>query len=283
MIDFNILEQFVTFYHTGTLIETAEILHISQSTLTRNIQKIESEFDVLLFNRTKNSISFNESGKKAVQDAEMLLHQYKNMLWQVQEFDRHSNTIYIGSCAPAPTLEVVQVLTTLFPNTAVSSELNSIPALVNGLQEDKYQFIILPTPLDDSSLFSIPLSKEQIIFSLPQNHRYAKRKSLSTMEMNGEDMLLFQDIGFWYDLVKEKMPDSRFLLQTDRYSFMEIAENSTLPFFTTEVHGFSHTETDRVKVPIKDSEFFVTYHLLCKKENKNKFNTLFSQIYSNNF
>ena len=43
MVDYNILEQFVTFYQTGTLRETAKKMHISQPALTRNMQKLEAE------------------------------------------------------------------------------------------------------------------------------------------------------------------------------------------------------------------------------------------------
>ena len=72
MVDYHILEQFVTFYQTGTLRETAEKMHISQPTLTRNMQRLETEFDVPLFHRTKNSISLNETGTLAAEDAKML-------------------------------------------------------------------------------------------------------------------------------------------------------------------------------------------------------------------
>ena len=72
MLELHILEQFVTFYHVGTLVETAEQLHISQSTLTRGMQRLEEEFGVPLFVRTKNSISFTEAGKMAASDAEMV-------------------------------------------------------------------------------------------------------------------------------------------------------------------------------------------------------------------
>lgn len=47
-------------------------------------------------------------------------------------------------------------------------------------------------------------------------------------------MLLFQDIGFWHDLVVEKMPGSR------------------------------------VAVPIVDPEFNVCYYLVCKKNVSKK-------------
>ena len=73
MVDYHILEQFVTFYQTGTLRETAEKMHISQPTLTRNMQRLETEFDVPLFHRTKNSISLNETGTLAAEDAKMLI------------------------------------------------------------------------------------------------------------------------------------------------------------------------------------------------------------------
>ena len=73
MVDYNILEQFVTFYQTGTLRETAKRMHISQPALTRNMQKLEAEFQVPLFSRSRNSISLNESGLLASEDVVILL------------------------------------------------------------------------------------------------------------------------------------------------------------------------------------------------------------------
>lgn len=281
MIDFHILKQFVTFYHTGTLIEAAEILHISQSTLTRSMQKMESEFGVPLFVRTKNSIALTDAGKMAATDAEMILRQCENMLYRVQDYDRRNRTIMVGSCAPIPILNVVQTLTSIFPNATILSELNRNSDLLEGLQRNNYQLIILPYRPEDEALHSIPLCAEQIFFCLHKSHRFAHRKSLSTAEMNGENMLLFQDIGFWHDLVASKMPNSRFLVQSERYSFMELAANSTMPFFTTEAAGNTHIEIDRVRVSIKDPEFKVIYYLVCQNENQKKYRILFDQLRSN--
>ena len=96
MVDYHILQQFVTFYEAGTLRETAEKLHISQPTLTRNMQKLEEIFEVPLFVRTKNSISLNETGKIAAEDARMLLKQTENMLRHARDFDRTNRMIMLG-------------------------------------------------------------------------------------------------------------------------------------------------------------------------------------------
>ena len=82
MVDFYILEQFITFYHTGTLCDAAKKLHISQSTLTRSMQKLESKIAVPLFKRTKNSISFTETGQLAAEKVILFLKQYKTMLYK---------------------------------------------------------------------------------------------------------------------------------------------------------------------------------------------------------
>lgn len=121
MVDYHILEQFVTFYQTGTLRETAEKMHISQPTLTRNMQRLETEFDVPLFHRTKNSISLNETGTLAAEDAKMLLKQTENMIRHARDFDRKNRTITLGSCTPVLIPELIRRITGAFPMAPVEN------------------------------------------------------------------------------------------------------------------------------------------------------------------
>lgn len=276
MIDYEILEQFVAFYRTGTLRETAEKMHISQPTLSRNMQKLEAEFAVPLFNRTKNSIALNETGTLAAGDAEMLLKQTENMLQRARDFDRKNRTIMLGACTPVQVPELVRRITATCPKAAISSEVQKVSRLLEGLRDGSYHVVLLPFCPEGDDLFSRKWGEEHLSFLLPKRHRFARRKSLSVSEMNGENMLLFQDIGFWHDLVVEKMPDSRFLVQTERYTFMELIENSTMPVFTTDYPldplpgADSSLACSRVEVPIVDPEFNVSYYLACKKNSYRK-------------
>ncbi len=67
------LEQLAAFADQGTLSKAAEVLHISQPTITRTMQHLEEEFGVSLFSRSKNKIQLNDTGKKAVEYARSLL------------------------------------------------------------------------------------------------------------------------------------------------------------------------------------------------------------------
>lgn len=57
------LRQLITFAETGTLSETAEILHLSQPALSRNMKKLEEDLGLTLFERTKNKLSLNKNGE----------------------------------------------------------------------------------------------------------------------------------------------------------------------------------------------------------------------------
>ena len=279
MIDYNILEQFVTFYQTGTLRGTAKKMHISQPALTRNMQKLESEFKVPLFHRTKNSISLNETGLLAAEDAAMLLKQTEIMLQRARDFDRACRIIRLGSCTPAHVAEIIQRITSFIPTASISSEVKDVPRLLEGIRDRTYQFVLLPFCPKDDDLSYKKWGEEHLSFLLPKRHRFARRKHLSVSEMNGENMLLFQDIGFWHDLVVDKMPDSRFLIQTERYSFLELIENSTMPCFATDsfrdIFPGASPAADRITVPITDPEFNVSYYLACRNEDQCKLKTLF--------
>lgn len=275
MLDLWELRQFVVFYHTGTLSEAAEQLHISQSTLTRSMQKIEAEFGVPLFVRTRNRIALSETGALAAQEAELLLRQTEGMLHRVREFERVNRTITLGVCTPVLLPDLVCKLSAAAPEATIATEVKKLPLLLEGLRNDTYQLILYPVRPEGADLFVREFARENLLFSLPRTHRFAKRQSLSLADLNGENMLLFQDIGFWHDVVVEKMTDSRFLMQTERYSFMELIENSVMPAFSTDMHPDPSPPKDRVDIPITDPEVQVTYYLVCKKEHQRTFAGMF--------
>ena len=63
MIETYQLEQLVTFAEYKTLSKAAEVLHISQPSLSRTMQPLEAETGVTLFERQKNRLALNENGQ----------------------------------------------------------------------------------------------------------------------------------------------------------------------------------------------------------------------------
>ena len=154
--------------------------------------------------------------------------------------------------------------------------------LLDGLDSGRYHIAVLNFRPDDEKFCSVACGTEKLFFALPPSHKFAKEKSLTFADMDGENMLLMSDVGFWYDMTLRKMPHSRFLVQNDRYTFNELVSASVLPSFSTDLaKKYLGTKTDRVNIPIADEEAEVTYYLVCLKKNKKQFERLMRNFTAN--
>ena len=278
MVELYVLRQFVTFADAGTLSEAADILHLSQPALSRNMKKLEEDLEITLFERKKNHMTLNKNGEYVLGMARKLLEDADSFTTKARDFDRKNRTISLGVCAPAPMWMLTPLITNTYPHMSLRTEMDQADRLLSGLCNDSYQIIVLPEKPDETRYYSKACGHETLMFALPKGHRYAKRKKLSFSDMNGENMLLMPDIGFW-NFVMDKMPDSRFLTQSDRFSFNELAQASSLPFFVSE-HSelYRQIPAGRIYIPISDKEATVTYYLVCKKEQKDNFRSLFTSL-----
>lgn len=276
MVTYEELQQLIAFSKTNTLADVAEQFHISQPSVTRNMKKIETELGVALFDRTKNSITLNETGLCAVDESIILVKQMEDMMERVRDYDRKKRTVSLGSCAAVPVSDINRQLMRSFPESTVVTNLKPIEELLSGLEDDTYQLIILPFSTKDKKYCEKEIGHENLMFYLPKSHPLANSKVLHLSDLDGENILLYEKIGFWYDIVVNKMPHSKFLMQNERYTFLELINNSILPCFATNVIFQTDTlDSNRIAIPIADPEVNVTYYLVCKKENRNRFSALF--------
>ncbi len=186
MLDLYELEQFVAFAELGTLSRVAEKFHISTPSITRSMQHLEESFGVSLFSRGKNRIELNDTGRFTVEYARKLLADAKQTVDQIQAFDTRRKTIMIRSCAPAPLWKLLPKLNAEYPGMMVSSVICQNEEVLAALKDGSCDIGILPFPLKNSF-----------------------------KEINGFNFLLRTELGFWDTLCREKMPASKFLVQTD--------------------------------------------------------------------
>lgn len=165
---------------------------------------------MLIYSYVKNKISFNETGIFAVELAKRIIQDTNHMKTQLKTFDKSLHTFSIGSCAPAPSIHLSQKASCIFSDKTISSEIKDIDLLINGLRNQTYSVIIMPYAINDDHIEAIPFMEEQLYFSLPFSHPLANKESISLKEMDGERMLLMFNIGFWHQMHKRTMPNTKF-------------------------------------------------------------------------
>lgn len=270
MLETNQLSQLITVADTKTLSKAAEILHISQPALTRSIQKLESELNVTLFDRQKNKITLNKTGKLAVSHARRILADVEQMTQSIQAFERSLHTISIGSCAPSPIVELLYYLTEKFATMTFSSETVNPDSLVLGLKNNTYQIIITNSPVKDSEICCREFCREQLFLTIPPAHPLATKKDgIFADELAGETMLLFKEIGIWESFIKAKMSQTDFIIQDRDDAFNALIRASALPAFATNLTlKRNDRRQNRIIIPFLDDEAKMTFY--CSTLNKNK-------------
>ena len=277
------LEQLSAFAEYGTLSKAAEKLNVSQPTITRTMQHLEDEFGVPLFERSKNHIALNETGRRAVSYAGQLLKDVEKAVEDVRAFDRSLHTITVSSCAPAPLWRLLPMLSAAFPDMTLSSSIKNTPSVLEDVKSGHCLLAVLPGMPEEGKIPETyccrPFMKENLAVCVPPDHVLAGYKEVSFEVLNGYNFLLGTRLGFWDDMCREKMPASRFLVQTDQFTMQELIRESSLPCFVTDVAEYDEKiYGNRIVIPISDQEAKITFHIVYGGTDK-KYAPAFAQLF----
>lgn len=154
-------------------------------------------------------------------------------------------------------------LTNIYPDKQIQHHICSTDKVLEAIEKKSVDLVVLPFAYDGDSTDCLPYLKESLDIVVSPDHALAQQDTVSFSEIDGYNFLLMNKIGFWNDLVQEKMPASKFLIQSSRFEFEELANNSTLPRFATNLSKDRETlQTERVIIPLSDPEAHVTYYLV---------------------
>ena len=278
------LEQLSAFAEYGTLSKAAEKQNISQPTITRTMQRLEEEFGVPLFERSKNHIALNETGEQAVSYAVQLLKDAKEAVDAVRAFDRSRHTITVSSCAPAPLWRLLPALSDAFPDMTLSSSIKNNASVLEDVKSGHCLLAVLPGIPEEGKIPETyccrPFMKENLAVCVPPDHVLAWYKEVSFEVLNGYNFLLGTRLGFWDDMCREKMPASRFLVQTDQFTMEELIRESSLPCFVTDVAEYDEEiYGDRIVIPVSDQAAKITFHIVYNGTDK-KYAPAFAQLFN---
>lgn len=260
------LRQFITINETGTLTKAAEQLHISQSTLTRNMYTLERILDVQLFDRNPNHLDFTPIGIYALPKFQEILDQHQQMIASIRAFNEKGTMIKGGACSQGPIWKIKHLHD--FTEETINIELNLFldeMELIKNLENDELDFIITSFPVKKEGIDSQYYFKEQLYLSVPENHPLYNRSDISFEELEGETLLVRTELGIWQTLI-DSLHHINFIVQ-DRTTFDHLIGQFSLPSFTTNISQQYQLGDKRNNILITDSDAQKHYFLSYKQNN----------------
>ncbi len=279
MINLDLLEKLVAFAKYGSLLRVAEELHTSQPALSRSMKQIEEELHVTLFERKKNQLSLTKTGLYAAQQAEYLLNEARNYEQRVAAYERSLRTIAIGYCSTVPQIVLSSLVSQYYSEMTITSTMRDDDTFLDELLHHSLQIAVVHAKPEDDRFYYQPCGKEQLYFTVSPSSPFAFYPEIRFSDINGTPMLLYQNIGFWEQVVRQQMPDSLFITQSQQEAFNELLNSSEIAGFSSSYFVDRNMINDnRIQIPIADSQASTTFYLVCLKEERKRFEQLFQHI-----
>lgn len=250
MIELKTWNVLCTFARCGTLLKAAETLHISQPALSKTLAGLESDLGVALFDRTsRNRLKLTPAGENAVKLAGELLEHAQ----EIEDTLQNSRIFKFATCAPAPAWFIEDTLKDLLKCEVEYTLVEEEEKLLSLLQRGTYRFVILPYAPDNPNLYSRYLMKEPLSLAVPKNHPLAKKEKITFDDLNGQNVLLFQEIGYWNVLVKEQLSKTHFLSIDNRSTFEDATGLNAFPYFVSN-YVRNEASEDTIILPVVNLE-----------------------------
>ena len=201
---FEQLQCFIASVEEKTFLDAAHSLYISQSSLSKQIMKLEQELGVMLWDRSRRKAGLTEAGNIFYQDALILLKQYSQARNRLDRFRTESQlTLSVGTL---PILTQYQLtpgfrdFQAAHPGIRLSLHEVEEPELMEGFEKGIYDLVIGREAMFYGANCQTQLIAGDQLAAVDSSHPLAFRSSLCLEELKDEDFIFMNPYTSIYNL-----------------------------------------------------------------------------------
>lgn len=177
--------------------KAARACHVTQPTLSAQIQKLERTLGVQIFERTSKSVRLTSVGRILVDEARNVLASTQRLA-ELASSERAplSGPLALGvipTLAPYLLPWLVPPLTAAFPRLALAFREQKTSECLEDLAHHRLDAAILALPAAGTGLTSQPLFDEPFWYLVPKAHALARKKRVAIGDLARERVLLLEE------------------------------------------------------------------------------------------
>ena len=170
---------------------------VTQPTLSMQIQKLEDELDIQIFDRSKKPIELTEVGKKIVTQARNIVNESDRIQDIVDQQKGFIGGEFRLGIIPTvmPTLLPMFLKTFVkkYPKVKLKIEELTTEEIILRINEGHLDAAIAATPLENENIKERVLYFEPFVSYIPNNHRLNEKKNIDVSDLDINDILLLED------------------------------------------------------------------------------------------
>ncbi len=175
----------------------AEACFVTQPTLSMQIQKLEEELGVLLFDRSKHPVRPTAIGEKIIEQARTVVHETDRITQILQEGKNQMDGTFklgvIPTIASSLIPRFIKNFNDKFPNIQLQVQELQTDKILELLRMDELDAGILATPLEEKGIIEKVLYYEPFMAFIPEWHKLGNESFVTNSELDINDILLLNE------------------------------------------------------------------------------------------
>lgn len=181
----------------GNFSRAAEHCHVSQPSLSQQIQKLEQELGERLFDRTKRAAKPTPAGANFLQRAVRILDEVEAARREAADAgELLRGTLTVGvlpTIAPHLLPRALAQFTACYPGFELVVHEDITARLLGLLLTYEIDFAIASDPIDDSRFEVRELFPEELLLAVPPRHRLARQSRVIASDLQSEKLIVMKE------------------------------------------------------------------------------------------
>lgn len=191
----HLLEQFVVLARTKNFTRAAEDLNLSQSALSRAIQKLEDQLGQPLFERKPREIALTDFGELLLERAKTILKLMEDTFSELTDTGRRGRVRLgaIPTIAPYFLPGLLTAFAKLHPDISVIVQEDTTDMLIKRCSHGEIDLAILAVPVITRQLEVEPLFEEELHLLMPVGHPLESVKKITAESVDGYPFVMLNE------------------------------------------------------------------------------------------
>ncbi len=184
------MRYFLTVAETGNITAAANLLHMAQPPLSRQIKQLEEELDTELFDRSGRHLQLTESGILLAHRVREILNLTERSLQEVRSVGQGiSGTLYMGAVSTANYMllpNLIKEFNKLYPQVRFQLVTEATTRITELLEKGVLELGIVRMPFNSNFFDSYNLPEEKLVAILNnESHPLPQEKKHSVRQRTG--------------------------------------------------------------------------------------------------
>lgn len=183
--------------HYRSVSRAARVNEVSQSAASQQIQEIERELGIELFDRSTRPLAVTPAGKLFIDYCRDVLRRHDELEASIHQLKKQANGVArlaaIYSVGLSEMSEIEERFHRRYPEAELQVSYLRPERVWQAIEEDLADLGLMSYAESSREIVALPWREEEMVVAVAPDHRLAKRRSISASTLDGEEFIGFDE------------------------------------------------------------------------------------------